>query len=183
MYYTANLISMGLFTVPFYDRTLRKRSISDSYLKFDELSVVVLSDDTHSTSSDGTTSLNIHFYVILPTEGNRSPNRQTNYVVPGATLNLLTREDRQTIEAVVRDSVAQQQALVQGVQDWILGTLAVCGVVGSVIFAVFVILACKAVKKHLRRYCKIMVTLCMGYNMIHVHCIGVDSSLLYVYYS
>ncbi len=135
---------------------------------------MVLSDDTFPT---GATSLNIHFYVVLPIEGNRSPNRQTNYVVPGATLNLLVREDRQTIEAVVRDSVAQQQAIVQGVPDWIIGTLVVCGVVGIVIFAIFVILVCKAVKKHLQRYAilsfAVTLCICMGYNIIHVYT-GVD---------
>ena len=57
------------------------------------------------TSMD-TVSLLIKFYVRLPDRASRSPNRATNYVVPGPTLRQIVEDDNEVIGAVVRNSVA-----------------------------------------------------------------------------
>lgn len=88
---------------------------TSNYANFIQPHVVILEDKTTevkpgeasavSQNSD-TVSLQIQFYVKLPSEVGRSPYRATNYVVPRATLSRIVQQDREVIGAVVRNSVA-----------------------------------------------------------------------------
>ncbi len=124
----------------------QKRSVTNNYVTFDEWSVVVLSENTSSSSSE--TSLNVLFYVTIPTDSSRFQHRKTDYVIPRATMKLIVEQDGSTIEAVVRDSVAQQQPPSQQ-QEWIIVSV-VSGVVGSFLLIVIVFFAI-SIKKRLKR--------------------------------
>ena len=73
----------------------------------------MISNDTKEVSSSasngaggGTLALEIRFYVILPSNAERAPYRETNYVVPRATLLEIINKDGDVIEAVVRNSLS-----------------------------------------------------------------------------
>ena len=57
-----------------------------------------------SVQSESDTS--VSFYVVLPSEAERAPYRETNYVVPKATLSEIVNQDGGVIRAVVRDSLS-----------------------------------------------------------------------------
>ena len=137
-------------------RIREKRSIPDNYANFPEASVVISSNSTN-VSADSTTSLGIQFYVTLPTEVSRSPNRETNYVIPRATLDLIVEKDGQTIEAVVRDTVTQRTTVEQGFPTWAIIVLSVVGgtvggVAGGLGLFALIYRCCIAMKKKLKRY-------------------------------
>ncbi len=123
----------------------------DSYALFDEPSIVVLSEDTPTPSFDGTTSLNVFFYVTLSADGRRSHHRETDYVVPRATLTLIIEQDGITIEAVVHDGVAQQQQPPSESEELIIVVSVVSGVIGSILLIAFLFIVARAMKKWLKR--------------------------------
>ena len=106
----------------------RKRS-ENNYISFSEPSIIVLPNITEITSSSfetsavedttETISLQVKFYVKLPDAASRAPYRETNYVVPRATLTRIVEQDEKVIEAVVRDSVSPSLT-VKAVDGWLV---------------------------------------------------------------
>ena len=84
---------------------------------------------TPDVVSEDTVSLQVQFYVTLPLDASRSPYRQTNYVVPRATLSLIVEQDGGTIQAVVRDSVSPPLTRVEAVDGWMIATLVILAIV------------------------------------------------------
>ena len=73
--------------------------------------MVVISNHTTevtSSSQDGTAiaALQVLFYVALPGDAERAPYRETNYVIPRATLSEIVSQDGVVIQAVVRNSLS-----------------------------------------------------------------------------
>ena len=105
--------SCDLHVLPFR----QKRSPIDEYFiaVFSDKDVVLLPSNVQSTqefvTSDGTTHLNIRFYITLPEETQKTDYRTTDYVVPRTTLSLLLRDEGTVIESQVRDSVSPSLTL------------------------------------------------------------------------
>ena len=57
-------------------------------------------------SESDTSNLLVSFYVVLPSGAERAPYRETNYVVPKATLSEIVNQDGGVIQAVVRNSLS-----------------------------------------------------------------------------
>lgn len=93
---------------------------------------------TNGANTD-TVSLQIQFYVKLPPQVNRSPNRATNYVVPKATLKEIVTEEKDFIGAVVRNSVSP--SLTEQVLGGWRVVATVCIVVISVALFVAIVVA------------------------------------------
>ena len=73
--------------------------------------MVIISNNTiemTSTTGDGTdiSVLQVTFYVLLPSDAERAPYRETNFVVPRSTLSEIVRQDEAVIQAVVRNSLS-----------------------------------------------------------------------------
>ena len=90
---------------------IRSRRSVDSYANFIQADVVVVSNHTTETSptdqpDSDLTTLQVVFFVILPSGAERAPYRETNYVVPKATLSYIVDQDGEVIQAVVRNSLS-----------------------------------------------------------------------------
>ena len=103
---------------------------------------MVISNDTReipssaSSGAGGTIALEIRFYVILPSNAERAPYRETDYVVPRATLSEIISQDKEVIEAFVRNSLSPPLTpkAVHHVDGW-----QVTGISFSVLFSVIVV--------------------------------------------
>lgn len=105
---------------------------------------MVVSNDTRQISSSasttsearGTVALEIRFYVILPSNAERAPYRETNYVVPRATLSQIVSQDGDVIEAFVRNSLSPPltSKVLHPVNGW-----QVVGITFSLLFSVIVV--------------------------------------------
>ena len=94
------------------------------------------------TGPDGTTYLNITFYITLPEGTQKSDYRTTDYVVPGTTLSLLVRDEGPAIESQVRGKVAppltQRSSTSESHSlDWVWGMM---GTLAVVVVCVFIAL-------------------------------------------
>ena len=103
---------------------------------------MVISNDTReipssaSSGARGTIALEIRFYVVLPSNAERAPYRETDYVVPRATLSEIISQDGEVIEAFVRNSLSPPLTpkAVHHVDGW-----QVTGIAFSVLFSVIVV--------------------------------------------
>ena len=125
-----------------YHRTRNRRSIENNYASFHQADIVVISNDTKeipssaSSEAGGTLALEIRFYVILPSNAERAPYRETNYVVPRATLSEIISQDGDVIEAFVRNNLSPPLTPKATHQvDW----WQVVGMAFSVLFSVIVV--------------------------------------------
>ena len=66
---------------------------------------VVLHQSITEDTTDGTSALHVHVYVVLPEGIARSPFRETEYVIPQNTLQIIVSENVKAIGAIVRDAV------------------------------------------------------------------------------
>lgn len=103
----------------------------------------MISNDTKEIPSlanngEGTLSLEIRFYVILPSNAERDPYRETNYVIPRATLSEIVSRDGDVIEAVVRDSLSPPLTPV-AVHLQLVDWWKVVGIGFSVLFSVVIL--------------------------------------------
>lgn len=120
-------------------RTRNRRSV-ENYANFIQPDVVVVSNYTievTSLTSGGArvSALRLTFYVILPDDAERAPYRETNYVVPRATLSEIVNQDGAVIEAVVRNSLSPPLTRsVEQVNGW-----QVAGVTFSIIFSIILV--------------------------------------------
>jgi hypothetical protein len=131
-------------TLILYHRTRNRRSIENNYASFPQANIVVISNNTReleipsssSSGEEGTLTLEIRFYVVLPSNAERAPYRETNYVVPRATLSEIVSQDGEVIEAFVRDSLSPPLTpkAVHHVDGW-----QVTGIAFSVLFSVIVV--------------------------------------------
>lgn len=100
------------------------------------------------TSADGTTNLNVTFYVTLPEGIQRSDYRTTDYVIPGPTLSFMLQDEHPVIEAQVRDNVTSSltaQKRLVGEDDnmnWVWAVVTSIVVVLSCVFVAVTIAAC-----------------------------------------
>ena len=90
---------------------IRSRRSIDSYANFIQADVVVVSNHTMNISptdqpESDLATLQVVFYVVLPSGAERAPYRETNYVVPKATLSYIVDQDGEVIQAVVRNSLS-----------------------------------------------------------------------------
>ena len=94
--------------------TRRRRSTDETnnYANFIQPYITILPNYTteinpsDATSHQHTLTLQLRFYVRLPEDASRSPNRATNYVVPKLTLDRIVEQDKEFIGAVVRNTLA-----------------------------------------------------------------------------
>lgn len=91
----------------------RKRSTHNNYASFVQLHVVLLEDYPKEIQTGEVTALELRFYVILPDDATKAPQRETDYVIPRGTLNQILQDDSEVIEAIVRDSVASSITTVE----------------------------------------------------------------------
>ena len=125
-----------------YYRTRNRRSIENNYASFHQANIVVISNDTKeipssaSSGAGGTLALEIRFYVVLPSNAERAPYRETNYVVPRATLSEIISQDGDVIEAFVRNSLSPPLTpkAVHQVDGW-----KVVGMTFSILFSVIIL--------------------------------------------
>lgn len=133
-----------------FSPTRRKRTTStdtdesSNYANFIHPDVVVLPDlitelPPSASTSANTVALQIPFYVKLPRQVTKSPNRATNYVVPKATLKHIVKQDKEVIGAVVRNSVSP--SLTDQLLDGWKIVATVCLAVISVSLAVGILVA------------------------------------------
>ena len=99
-----------MLCLSFY-RIRNRRSVASNYVNFILSNVVVISNRTTEvvSSKDDETDLlaiEVPFYVILPSDAERAPYRETDYVVPRATLSDIVSQDGAVIEAVVRNKLS-----------------------------------------------------------------------------
>ena len=85
---------------------------------------------------DGLLVLEVPFYVVLPSDAERAPYRETNYVVPRATLSEIVSQDGAVIEAVVRNSLSPPltQSVRQVINPW-----QVTGIIFSVVSSILLL--------------------------------------------
>lgn len=93
------------------------------------------------TSIDGTTNLNLTFYVTLPEGAQRSEYRTTDYVIPGSTLSLMLQDEQPVIEAQVRDNVTSSL----GAQKSLAGENGNMKWVWPVVTSIVVVVSCVSV--------------------------------------
>lgn len=118
--------------------------------------VRLLEPPTELRAEDSTnvTSLEVTFYVTLPDQATKSPLRETDYVIPRGTLNIIVQQDSTVVEAVVRDSVAPpltqpapESEKPESETTWSPG-LIVAVVVAAVLFSVIVLgIVCTVIYK------------------------------------
>ena len=93
-------------------------------------------------------ALEVPFYVVLPSDAERAPYRETDYVVPRATLSEIVSQDGAVIEAVVRNKLSPP--LTQSVQHvpnlWQDAGIVFSVVSSTLIFAVVLAAVIKAVQ-------------------------------------
>ena len=104
---------------------------------------MVISNDTKefpssaSSGAGGTLALEVRFYVILPSNAKRAPYRETNYVVPRATLSEIIGQDGDVIEAFVRNNLSlplTAPKAIHQVDGW-----QVVGMAFSILFSVIIV--------------------------------------------
>lgn len=93
------------------------------------------------TSIDGTTNLNLTFYVTLPEGAQRSEYRTTDYVIPESTLSLMLQDEQPVIEAQVRDNVTSSL----GAQKSLAGENGNMKWVWPVVTSIVVVVSCVSV--------------------------------------
>ena len=100
------------------------------------------------TSVDGTTNLNLTFYVTLPEGVQRSEYRTTDYVIPGSTLSIMLQDEQPVIESQVRDNITSslraQKRLAgeNGNMNWMWAVVTSIVVVLSCVFVAITIAVC-----------------------------------------
>lgn len=128
----------------------RKRSSREYfYTVFSKDNVVILPNSTLTfTSVDGTTNLNLTFYVTLPEGVQRSEYRTTDYVIPGSTLSIMLQDEQPVIESQVRDNITSslraQKRLAgeNGNMNWMWAVVTSIVVVLSCVFVAITIAVC-----------------------------------------
>lgn len=146
-------------------------------MTFIEPAVVVLSNytvDHTADTSDDTVSLQVQFYVTLPSDASKSPFRQTNYVVPKATLNLIVEQESQTIEALVRDSVSPPLTQTPAINGWMICTIVLAAILMAICSSVLISLSGYAVYRFKKRFVILYVTV----YLTHLHsCTSVNTCI------
>ena len=135
----------------FFFRIRNRRSVASNYINFILSNVVVISNHTTEVVSSKETdllALEVPFYVVLPSDAERAPYRETDYVVPRATLSEIVSQDGAVIEAVVRNKLSPP--LTQSVQHvpnlWQDAGIVFSVVTSILIFAVVLAAVIKAVQ-------------------------------------
>lgn len=119
------------------------------YTVFSKDNVVILPNSTLTfTGGDGSTNLNLTFYVTLPEGVQRSDYRTTDYVIPGSTLSIMLQDEQPVIEAQVRDNItsslrAQKKLSSEnGNTNWVWAVVTSIVVVVSCVFVAITIAVC-----------------------------------------
>lgn len=118
------------------------------YTVFSKDNVVILPNSTLTfTGGDGSTNLNLTFYVTLPEGVQRSDYRTTDYVIPGSTLSIMLQGEQPVIEAQVRDNItsslrAQKLSGESGNMNWVWAVVTSIVVVVSCVFVAITIAVC-----------------------------------------
>lgn len=74
------------------------------YLIIAPENIIILNQSPLGNSS----SLQITLYVLLPATAVKAPFRDTDYVVPAATLETIVHKNKKTIGALIRDSIHEE---------------------------------------------------------------------------
>ena len=111
---------------------------------------VVLHKYFNENRTDETSSLQVYIYVLLPEGAVRSPFRKTDYVIPQDTLDVIVVENRNTIGAMVRDTIhSTVHSFSDAWRQLAISLIVIVLVVGTLVL--FAVIANKIHKEHLKR--------------------------------
>jgi len=98
------------------------------------------------------TALELRFYVILPDDATKAPQRETDYVIPRGTLNQILQDDSEEIEAIVRDSVAPSITTVESsLNSWKVIAISFLVITAVLISVIAVVVIAVAIYKYKQR--------------------------------
>ena len=131
---------------------IQKRSTHNNYASFVQLHVVLLQDYPKEIRTEEVTALELRFYVILPDDATKAPQRETDYVIPRGTLNQILQDDSGVIEAIVRDSVAPSITTVESsLSNWKGIAISLLVIIAVLISVTAVVAIAVAIYRYKRR--------------------------------